>query len=1232
MNHTRIIYFLVFSLMILVLSCNEESKIIETSASITKSDSAFFISKLNDDTIYTGVPFELEGKWKDSAIYKFEGTTVYDYDYYTVESPRYKYILDSIYLTPRVVKMDSLLTVFPGIDTFDIPAAIPCTPRTIKLLAAVPKQIGNFRRKENAKVDVMYLNAESGLPSSYINCLLYSKSGLMWIGTPKGLSCFDGNFIKTYTVENGLPDDFVQELFEDSRGNLWIGTMYGGVAKFDGTNLTILDKKSGLPVNTVNCIREDSKGNIWLGMWGAGVSKFDGKTIQTFGRNFGLLEQRVTSIMIDKEDHLWITTNGKSLYKYDGHKLISFEGHNGLGESYLLSLFSDSKDRTWIGNWTNMRYLKEDTLWTIRSGPAIATGQTPTTFEDSRNNIWIGTQQAGILKYDDKTLMHLDEVAGLPSNNVTDICEDAAGNIWFSTDGGGLCRYNPNSFEYFDESSGLRSKMVNAIMETVEGEIIFATDESIVLFNDTTFLQVRTPDHETEALGSRIYDIYQTQDSTVWFSALNHGIFKMKDANVRFLGQHNGVHDHNITAFTQRSNGEIWMGAWNVGLSLLNERGFTVFNASSGLHNFVITDLLTDSNDILWIATDGEGITKYDGTTFTHFTKNEGLVSNNVNGFYEDSFHHLWVLTKGGINLIKNDKITSFSKEIMLPDKDVVSLLQDEDGNYWIFTSNGLLYLKLKNDRTPTEWNFSDYDTKLFTQFDGLIGTDFKPRSALIDSKNRIWFGTGKGLMMKNISSYDVTPKVPEIALEGIKINGHFIDYNDLGNSRYDSLFTNFESARVGIGETQPFKNYPSTLTLPADLNHLTFTFSAKGWHSDKITYSYRLEGIDAAWSIPAKETWAEYRNLSYGDYTFQLKAIGEAGVESGLTEYAFTILPPWYHTWWARIIFLLIIILGIRLLIRWRTQQLKAKQIELEHKVQQRTVELDVKNKELVSQNSIIEDQKAEAEKRKEEIEKQHTLLEETHKEIKDSINYAKRIQEAILPTNEFIDQYMPENFVLYKPKDVVAGDFYWIQPTQDGVLFSAADCTGHGVPGAMVSVVCYNALNRAVREFGQTSPEKILDKTREIVLETFQQNNAQVNDGMDAALIHLGETNASGERLLSFSGANNGITIIRNGEMIEIEGDKQPIGNYKDAKPFTLHTQPVQKGDIIYLLTDGYADQFGGPKGKKLKSKVLKELLRALSKDPLPLQKQKLASYLDEWKGDLEQLDDISIFGFKI
>lgn len=263
-----------------------------------------------------------------------------------------------------------------------------------------------------------------------------------------------------------------------------------------------------------------------------------------------------------------------------------------------------------------------------------------------------------------------------------------------------------------------------------------------------------------------------------------------------------------------------------------------------------------------------------------------------------------------------------------------------------------------------------------------------------------------------------------------------------------------------------------------------------------------------------------------------------------------------------------------------------------------------------------------------KEEIEKQHEVLEEQHREITDSINYAKRIQDAILPPLKIVRGYMPDSFILYKPKDIVAGDFYWMEGVNNLIIFAAADCTGHGVPGAMVSVVCHNAMNRAVREFMLVEPHEILDKTREIVLETFAHSTEQVNDGMDIALCTLNtESNK-----LSFAGANNGLYLIRQGELTQIKADKQPIGKYEDAKPFTLHEFDLEKGDVIYTFSDGYPDQFGGAKGKKFMYKPFRELLLSIHHKPMEEQQTLLLNAFEEWRGSMDQIDDVCIIGVRI
>jgi serine phosphatase RsbU (regulator of sigma subunit) len=260
----------------------------------------------------------------------------------------------------------------------------------------------------------------------------------------------------------------------------------------------------------------------------------------------------------------------------------------------------------------------------------------------------------------------------------------------------------------------------------------------------------------------------------------------------------------------------------------------------------------------------------------------------------------------------------------------------------------------------------------------------------------------------------------------------------------------------------------------------------------------------------------------------------------------------------------------------------------------------------------------------------------------VLDSILYAKRLQQAIIPSEENIKKYLPESFVLYKPKDIVAGDFYWMETVRstfnvqrstkendDIILLAVADCTGHGVPGALVSVVCSNALNRSVFEFGLTDPAKILDKTRELVIATFEKSDKEVKDGMDISLCSLSLSTLT----LTWSGANNPLWVVSSkGELTEIKADKQPIGKYAVEVPFTSHTLKLEKDDRIFMFTDGFADQFGGPKGKKFKYKQLQKILTDSVDSSIDQQKEILNKKFQDWKGDLEQVDDVCVIGIQL
>ena len=274
---------------------------------------------------------------------------------------------------------------------------------------------------------------------------------------------------------------------------------------------------------------------------------------------------------------------------------------------------------------------------------------------------------------------------------------------------------------------------------------------------------------------------------------------------------------------------------------------------------------------------------------------------------------------------------------------------------------------------------------------------------------------------------------------------------------------------------------------------------------------------------------------------------------------------------------------------------------------------------------------------KQKAIIENQKQIVEQKNKEITDSILYAKRLQKAILPSAEQIKKYLPNSFVYYLPKDIVAGDFYWletgIEALETTVYFAAADCTGHGVPGAMVSVVCSNALTKAVIEEKITEPGKILDRTRELVIERFAKSSEEVKDGMDISLCAIDFNKMT----LQWAGANNPLWIVRKNEhqvaeLVEAKPDKQPIGKVENPQPFTTHTIELQKGDTIYIFTDGFADQFGGEKGKKFKYKSFKELLLSIQDKSMDEQKQIIEQTFINWKGELEQVDDVCVIGVRM
>ena len=269
--------------------------------------------------------------------------------------------------------------------------------------------------------------------------------------------------------------------------------------------------------------------------------------------------------------------------------------------------------------------------------------------------------------------------------------------------------------------------------------------------------------------------------------------------------------------------------------------------------------------------------------------------------------------------------------------------------------------------------------------------------------------------------------------------------------------------------------------------------------------------------------------------------------------------------------------------------------------------------------------------------------IIRKKNKDITDSITYAKRIQNTILPSEKYLQEYLQDYFIFYQPKDIVSGDFYWVNQKDDKLFFAAIDCTGHGVPGALVSMVAHANLQRAVTLFKLRTPAEILDLLNESVQDVFNQQGEGIRDGMDIALCGLNREKMQ----LEFSGANNSLYIINSNRKffpensiplgeelpgVEIPGDSQPIGFFENGKKFSNTIIDLQKGDMLYIFSDGYADQFGGPKGKKFMTRKFKELLVSIHQQPLAKQKNLLEQSLRYWRANIEQVDDILVIGVRV
>src|SRR5690554_2447394 len=800
-----------------------------------------------------------------------------------------------------------------------------------------------------------------------------------------------------------------------------------------------------------------------------------------------------------------------------------------------------------------------------------------------RNNLlWVATEKYGVVIFDldGRSLRSLSGNDGLQDNNVFRMFFDNSSNLWLSLDNGvSVISLNP-------------TMSIWSRKEGIEGAI-----ESFVSYGDTSFMIAS----RSGVFKSKIED-----DKLVFFNtqSIAEATYDIKRFNTEFgerlvVVGYNGIYDvteggaHPITMALSLYGWELHPSPFKKNQLFIGGEDFIGLFTYLGDKNWSFEKIKETSADIikfiyhkdrLYFSVKGEGIFTIDKNNEIKQIPLEKTVDITVSHFYLEN-HQGNVYAGYNKGLLKLDIKENRFKKVEIP----MLKTTDFDLNFHRLYSH-----PFKNELLAVVFNESPNNESkhvgyIEVQNDKYIWHPFEVtalmKGIIYDisaNEEYVFFGMNTGFAALNRMHLEETKKPWQVYISKVALNDRYVLYNVDYSNHLDPI-KHGKSIRFDIRSSQYFGN-------------------------DNIHYRFRLKGISDQWSAFEKNSYKIYDQLPAGEYTVEFQGINQYAIKSEVSSYTFTILPPWYLTWWAYTLYVLVFIVIVYLVTLVSIYRVRQKNKSLELIVSERT-------KEIAEKNETLQQQKSE--------------ISEINTDLLGSINYAKRIQNTILPSKTSLDNLFDDYFVFYLPKDIVSGDFYWAQKFDKTIIWSAIDCTGHGVPGAFVSIVGNNTLIRATKEFGLRKPADILDKQRELVIDTFKNEGHQdVKDGMDLALVSLDTDTLE----LEYAGANNSLIIVRNKEIIEIKADKQPIGEFVKMSPFTNHKIALQKGDCIYLYTDGFVDQFGGKKNKKFKSKPFKELLSNISQLPMQEQNKILQKTLNDWRGEHNQVDDICIFGVKV
>jgi ligand-binding sensor domain-containing protein/serine phosphatase RsbU (regulator of sigma subunit) len=1113
-----------------------------------------------------------------------------------------------------------------------------------------------FAQKEYIHFD--HLTANEGLSQNSPTCFRQDHKGLVWIGTQEGLNSYDGVSFRIYKRivgdSSSLSDNFVLSIFESRDQTLWVGTE-GGLNRFDRKKQKfqhfrhIANNASSLSSNSIYCIYEDNQGFLWLGTEN-GLNRFDPKNKTAKSYTGDNAAQNHIRDIVQYRGILFLATDD-GLVEFDPQ---TFSVKNvSYSKQAIKTLKIDNDGFMWIGG---PKGLSKRNLFTGFETAILQGGNIQALWIDKYEKaVWIGTDK-GLIKYSISSRQMVvfrndsSDPYSLSGNSILSLYQDAADVLWIGIDNGlGINRYDLHKikFHQYAFKTDNQSENLNYVVRSIHQDQF----DYLWIGTGSGLFRVNRREEKSQLFNlfsnDNILALYEDKDGTMWIGTENNGIYIFKNSNTpnldlkvfkRFVNKPNDIQSlpvNRIRNIFEDSKGTLWIGTDKGGICEVVDREKGIFkryqynpSVPSSLSNDRIRGIFEDKDGDLWISTNGGGLCKmvrnsHGQVSFLRYQNNpkdsSSISSDRVYPLYQTKDGIIWVLTSGG-GLNKLDKASGkfahYTEKNGLPNNVLYGALADNNENLWFSTNKGI------SKFDPVAGTFFNYSVD-----DGLQDNEFNGGAFHKNRFGEMFFGGIKGLNYFFPDSVKQNPYVPPMIFTDLKVFNKSVEINDSDTA----------ILQQHISETKK-------IVLTYQQNSFSIDFAALHYSQPwKNKYRYKMEGFDEDWTNVDNGT-AKYTNIDAGEYLFRVRGCNADGVWNNKDiSMVIIIKPAIWQTWWFRTFSVLATLIGIIAWYRHRVKSIEQQKRHLEEIVTERTLELRHRSEEVEAKNIALEEsqeqmrvQALSLREANASIVQKNQLIEKKNLDTTASITYASRIQRAMLPSQKDLYQAFPKGFfAMFRPRDIVSGDFYWFARKNSRVIIAAIDCTGHGVPGAFMSMLADSALDRVVNVTGIDHADLILNELHREIRKSLKQDEVdekgQSNrDGMDMSICVIDPISQN----MEFAGAENPLIYIQSGKLTVIKGDRQPIGGMQkeQERVFKRHLINTTEPTVCYIFTDGFQDQFGGEAGVKFSIKRMQELFLQVYTLPMAQQQDIIERTFLNWKSKDKQIDDVLVMGFRV